>query len=170
MLSLLDCQMYRQCLLVLFYIALESRPDNDFGPRRRRQWQGVERGLYPSVGVVIVHPIDGVAIIGLVTELADIVDPACISGRLNVGLIVTPLGLDPRVVNESRKTADQLVTGAFDHGMVVKALAVPALDDRDAAEPLAVSIGGLAENLPAQHVVEMFEILRSPVGVEMDQR
>lgn len=58
-----------------------------------------ERGLYPSIGIVVVRPIYGICIVGLITELADIKCETVVGFGLHVDLTVAPLGLEPGIPN-----------------------------------------------------------------------
>jgi hypothetical protein len=108
---------------------------------------------------MVIRPVYSIAVVGLVTELADVVDPADIGLRLDIDLIVAPLGTEPGVSNEVREIGFKIGPRAIDHDMVVKALAIPTLDDRDEGDPLSEALSWFAEDLSAQEAVEVPKIL-----------
>jgi hypothetical protein len=106
-----------------------------------------------------VRPINGISQVRLVPKLGDVGQPAVVGVALAIGLPIAPHRCAPGVGYQEWEVASQLRARAVDDSVIVEALASPALEDRNAPDPLAEPCRCLAEHRPIQLVQEMPHVL-----------
>ena len=79
--------------------------------------------------------------------------------RLAIDLPIAPRRFAPGVGDHEWKVASQFSARAVDDSVIVETLASPALEDRNAPDPLAEPCRSLAEHRTIQLVQEMPHVL-----------
>jgi len=109
------------------------------------------------VGVVTIQPVYGLSEVGFVPELRDVGDPSPVTG-CDVGLVISPKGLSPRLDHHRWEVFDQVLSGTIDDQVVVETFGPSSLENRDDRESFPEPTGGGTVDLFVQDIQEMTEI------------
>lgn len=109
------------------------------------------------MGVVTIQPVYRLSEVGFVPQLRDVRDPPPVTGR-DVGLVISPNGLSPRLDHHRWEVFDQVLSGTIDDHVVVETFGSSPFQDRDHRELFSVSTEGGTVDLFVQDIQEMTEI------------
>lgn len=110
-----------------------------------------------------VDPIDRLIELGLAPELTYVVKPAGVGPRLNVGLVITVIGLRPAIIDDEREDLREFRPRTVDHTMVVEAGQSTSFEDRNDLNPFSMSFESVSVHPPIEEVHEVTEVPDSSI-------
>lgn len=117
-----------------------------------------------------VGPIERVDVVGLPTILANVFSPTVITGRLNVDLVVAPVGSFPAGLDHPREPVEVDLVGPVDHAVEMQTSTVVPFEYRDHRYTDTVSFESFPMNLCVEKVREVTIVLACSVRCDPLER